>query len=150
MSKRILSLSLALCFVALVFLIAALQIPRIGEGAPDWHTVKRPQIPVQSLDADSSPPPIPQHGNADVDASFWNESAHPPIAFLVARRICVSEPVYGWRYDCGKMKWVKVCLGTHAVVKYVKKQVTAHWIDSMRCYGFYDDYGCLRLVPDFR
>ncbi len=63
---------------------------------------------------------------------------------------CVSEPVYGWKYDCQLKKWVKAYLGTHAVSKYIKKTVTACWIDTLHCYAFYDDYGRLRLLPDFR
>ena len=63
---------------------------------------------------------------------------------------CVSEPVYGWKYDCQHKQWVKTCLGTHAVSKYIKKTVTAYWIDTLHSYAFYDDYGRLRTLPDFR
>lgn len=143
--SRLFQSGLALLLMSLCFFLAALQIPHIGEGAPDWHTVKNPQIPVQSLSNDSCPPPdkIPDSDCPDLD------KAHPPIAVVIAMQECVSEPVYGWKYERQHRKWVKACLGTHAVSKYIKKTVTANWIDTLHCYAFYDDYGRLRLLPDF-
>lgn len=53
MNKIILRVSLALTFVSLTFFLAALQIPHIGEGAEDWHTVKRPAIPASKTSGSS-------------------------------------------------------------------------------------------------
>ena len=143
MPKRIIALNLALVLISISFFFAALQIPHIGEGAPDWHTVKRPQIPIESL-SDGAPPPvgIPDEGKCT--------PGHPPIAVMVAFQVCVSEPVYGWSFNRASGKWERVCLGKHAVTKYLRKLVYAHWIDTLHCYAFYDDYGRLRLLPDLR
>jgi hypothetical protein len=135
--------------MSLCFFLAALQIPHIGEGAPDWHTVKRPQIPVHSITDDSTPPAAPEQ-NPDGDGSPVCSAAHPPLALEISTVVCVAEPVYGWKYDCQSKQWVKTCLGTHAVSKYMKKTVIAYWIETIRCYGFYDDYGRLKAVPEYR
>lgn len=145
--SRLFKLGLALFLMSLCFFLAALQIPHIGEGAPDWHTVKRPQIPVQSVS--NEPSPAPPDESPDNDCPVFDQ-AHPPIAVLIAMQECVYEPVYGWKYKYDEKKWVKAYLGTHAVSKYVKKTFTAYWIDTLHCYAFYDDYGRLRLLPDFR
>ncbi len=149
MSSRILfRCTLAFFFVSCCFLLAALQIPRIGEGAPDWHTVKRPAIPLESLAADAETPDAPQEQAFPSNPGL--DCLHPPIAIGVNMRVCVWEPVYGFKYDCLKKQWVRVCLGKHAVCRYQRKTITAYWIPTMNCYGFYDDYGRLRLLPDFR
>lgn len=144
MHKRILQVGLALFFVSVCFLLAALQIPHIGIGAPDWHTVKRPEIPVQSAtEEDQVELPVL------VDCGDTSKP-HPDIVLLVVMKVCVAEPVYGWSLDAQQNKWVRACVGNRAVSKYVKKQVKASWIDTINCYAFYDDYGRLRLVPEYR
>jgi len=140
---KFLRIALALFIMSVSFFLAALEIPHIGEGAPDWHTVKRPQIPVQSISSDSCPPPAPDE-NCEINR------AHPPIALDISTTVCVSEPVLGWRYDCEKKQWVQDCVGSHAVSKWVTKTVTANWIDTIHCYAFYDDYGRLKMVPEYR
>ncbi|MBX9724522.1 MAG: hypothetical protein K2X81_24150 [Candidatus Obscuribacterales bacterium] len=142
--SKLLRFVIALFLMSVVFFIAALQIPHIGEGAPDWHTVKRPQIPLQSINDDCNPPPLPA---GDGDALCSKE--HPPIALVVGAQVCISEPFEYWKYDCESKTWVKA-RGTHAVSKYVRKTVTAFWIDTIHCYAFYDDYGRLKAVPDFK
>ena len=143
-NKRLLHIGLALFFVSVCFLLAAVQIPQIGTGAPDWHTVMRPEIPVVSVSDEDCPEAkiLPDCFSAD--------KAHPDIFILVAMKVCVAEPVYGWKFDHNKNKWASACVGTRPVSKYVKKQVKASWIDTIGCYGFYDDYGRLRLVPEYR
>lgn len=147
--SRLFQVSLALFLMALCFFLAALQIPHIGEGAPDWHTVKRPQIPVQSITNDSCPPALPEQTPDGYGCPVVTK-AHPPIAIDINTQVCVAEPVDGWKYDCDQKKWVKACVGTHAVSKYVRKTVTAYWIETIHCYGFYDDYGRLKTLPDYR
>lgn len=150
--KRLFGIALALFLVSITYLIAALQIPHIGEGAPDWHTVKRPQIPVQSISNDSCPPPLPNspdNSKDSVDGSCQINKEHPPIAVIIAMQVCVNEPVYGYKYDTDKKQWVTACLGTRAVTKYVRKTFIANWYDTIHCYAIIDDYGRLRALPDF-
>lgn len=143
-SRRLVQIGLALFFVSLVYLLAALQIPHIGEGAPDWHTVRRPQIPVEFPSAERSPPPQPASSGSSDE---WQ--THAPIALLVGMRVSILEPVKIKKYDPERKQWVD-CWVKRAVCKYVQKWVIAYWIDTMNCYGFFDDYGRLRLLPDVR
>ncbi|MBX9570049.1 MAG: hypothetical protein K2X77_14210 [Candidatus Obscuribacterales bacterium] len=145
---RTTQIALATLFVAITFLLAAIQIPHIGEGAPDWHTVKNPQIPVQSVGPDEKPPAVPSENDAML--SEYACKTHPPIKILVTQAVCVSEPVYGWKWDASKKDWVRVQVGTRAAVRYLTQPVTAYWIDSLHCYAFYDNYGRLRMLPDYR
>lgn len=143
MAGRLFAINLVLLLTSICFFLAAFQLTHLGEGAPDWHTVKRPQIPVESSTEDSVPPGSPP-------PELSGSSVHPPIAVVVAFQVSSSEPVYGFKYDPSSRKWVRACLGKHAVCRYVRKLVTAYWIETLHCYGFYDDYGRLRLLPDFR
>ena len=146
---RTIQLALALLLVAITFFLAALQIPHIGEGAPDWHTVKKPQIPVESVnEGDQAPSPPPDPENPDSLPIVSGE--HPPIAIRVTQAVCVSEPVYGWRWNKEKKQWYRAYLGTHAVTKYISKTVTAYWVVTLHCDAFYDNYGRLRSLPDYR
>lgn len=146
--SRTTQIALATLFVAITFLLAAIQIPHIGEGAPDWHTVKNPQIPVQSVGPDEKPPAVPPEGDATL--SEYGCKTHPPIKILVTQAVCVSEPVYGWKWDECKKQWVREQVGTRTAVRYLTQPVTAYWIDSLHCYAFYDNYGRLRMLPDYR
>ncbi len=146
--SRTTQIALATLFVAITFLLAAIQIPHIGEGAPDWHTVKNPQIPVQSVGPEDKPPAVPSENEAVL--SEFGCKTHPPIKILVTQAVCVSEPVYGWKWDAAKNQWIRAQVGSKAAVRYLTQAVTAYWIDSLHCYAFYDSYGRLRMLPDYR
>lgn len=146
--SRTTQIALATLFVAITFLLAAIQIPHIGEGAPEWHTVKNPQIPVQSVGPEDKPPAVPSENDAVL--SEFGCKTHPPIKILVTQAVCVSEPVYGWKWDAAKNQWVRAPVGSKATVRYLTQAVTAYWIDSLHCYAFYDSYGRLRMLPDYR
>lgn len=145
---RTTKIALALLFVAITFLLAATQIPHIGEGAPDWHTVKNPQIPLESVGPDEKPPVVPSENDAVL--SVFGCKTHPPIKILVTQAVCVAEPVYGWQWDAAKSRWERAQVGTKTAVRYLTQAVTAYWIDSLHCYAFYDNYGRLRMLPDYR
>ncbi len=63
--------SLAIIFVSITLLIAALQIPHIGEGAPEWHTVRRPRIPTSTT-------------------SGTSDSRHADREIILYKRVCVD------------------------------------------------------------
>lgn len=72
MNNRIMMrIAFALFFVSLTFLIAALQIPHIGEGAPEWHTVKRPGIPANTTSGGST-------------------AKHPDKELILYKNVCVN------------------------------------------------------------
>ena len=141
-------IAIAFLFVAITFLLAAIQIPRIGQGAPDWHTVKNPQIPVSSVGPDEKPPVVSREEEAEL--SKYACRTHPPIKIQVTQAVCVSEPLYGWKWDEQLKQWVRAQVGTKSGVRYITQVVTAHWIDSLHCYAFYDNYGRLRMLPDYK
>lgn len=147
-------LALAVLFVAITFFLAALQIPHIGEGAPDWHTVRNPQIPIKSIDTDASPPEqAPEAPPAGSDAGGLSGVAskeHPPISFVLNYQVWVAEPVYGWKWDEKSKTWKRVRIGEQAVLRSIEKRFTAYWVVTRRCYCIIDDYGRLRSIPEFR
>lgn len=145
--SRAVQVALVVLLIAITFFLAALQIPHIGEGAPDWHTVQNPQIPVQSV-PDTSPKP---DALKDADGlSSYACRTHPPIILNITQAVCVTEPVFGWRWDSSKKDWIYTEVAKKTSTKYLTTPVAAYWIDTLHCYAFYDNYNRLRLLPDFK